>query len=66
MVKTNLAMLMNIETVESKHVITLGELGRRERNDIQRGKEFRCYVTDNHLVDVVLKKDRIDSLLQSA
>ena len=31
MVKTNLAMLMNIETVESKHVITLGELGRRER-----------------------------------
>ena len=41
MVKTNLAMLMNIETVESKHVITLGELGRRERNDIQRGKEFR-------------------------
>ena len=35
----------------------------RERNDIQRGKEFRCYVTDSHLVDVVfvLKKDRIDS-----
>ena len=35
----------------------------RERNVIQRGKEFRCYVTDSHLVDVVfvLKKDRIDS-----
>jgi len=59
MVKTNLAMLMNIETVESKHVITLGELGRRERNDIQRGKEFRCCV-----VDVVLTPSSINILVE--
>ena len=59
MVKTNLAMLMNIETVESKHVITLGESGRRERNDIQRGKEFRCCV-----VDVVLTPSSINILVE--
>ena len=59
MVKTNLVMLMNIETVESKHVITLGELGRRERNDIQRGKEFRCCV-----VDVVLTPSSINILVE--
>ena len=59
MVKTNLAMLMNIETVESKHVITLGESVRRERNDIQRGKEFRCCV-----VDVVLTPSSINILVE--
>ena len=33
----------------------------RERNDIQRGKEFRCCVVDDPLADVLLKKDIIDS-----
>ena len=33
----------------------------RERNDIQRGKEFQCCVADDPLADVLLKKDIIDS-----
>ena len=52
-------MLMNIGTVESKHVFTLGESG--ERNDIHRGKEFQCCVANDPLTGVLLKKDIIDS-----
>ena len=33
----------------------------RERNDIQRGKEFQCCVANDPLAGVLLKKDIIDS-----
>ena len=60
MVKTNLAMLMNIETVESKACNYIGRVRQeRERNDIQRGKEFRCCV-----VDVVLTPSSINILVE--
>ena len=55
-------MLMNIGTVESKHVFTLGESG--ERNDIHHGKEFQCCMVDDPLVDVVLTPSSINILVE--
>ena len=55
-------MLMNIGTVESKHVFTLGESG--ERNDIHHGKEFQCCMVDGPSVDFVLTPSSINILVE--